>query len=172
MTMEETQMIDGFDLRALVREVCSTSTIADPATIAKEVARRIGRNQQATALDQALPVVVQHVISRGRSAVIPQQRAAPTSNRSRKVASIRETWRRMLRDRIAVGPAVSDWKFLGDCNADDLAYAAAIREDHARRNAARAEQLRQLADLLAEHRVDTVAQLPEPVLSASLEEAA
>ncbi len=167
--------IDGFDLRALIREVCDNSTMADPATLAKEVSRRIGRNQQREALDQALPLVVQHVVSRQRGGFVPEQRggggnAAPS--RSRKVAAIRETWRRMLRDRIAIGPAVSDWKFLGDCNADDLAYAAAIREDHARRNAARAEQLRNLAELLTAHGVATVAELPEPALAASLEAAA
>jgi hypothetical protein len=145
--------------------------MADPAALAKEVGRRIGRNQQAAALQQALPVVVQHVVSRSRGAYVPEQRTTPPS-RSRKVASIRETWRRMLRDRIAVGPDVADWKFLGDCTADDLAYAAAIREDHARRNAARAQQLRDLAERLAEHGVSTVADLPEPVLSASLQEAA
>lgn len=165
-------MSDRFDLRALIREVCNTSTMTDPASIAKEVGRRIGRNQQADALDQALPLVVQHVISRYRAISVPQQRTAPAPNRSRKVASIRETWRRMLRDRIAVGPAVGDWKFLGDCTADDLAYAAAIREDHARRNAARAEQLRQLVDLLVEHGVETVGQLPDQVLAARLEAAA
>lgn len=166
-------MTTGFDLRALIREVCDTSAMTDPATIAKEVRRRIGRNQQGDALDQALPLVVQHVISRRQPIAVPEQRSvAPTSNRSRKVMSIRENWRRMLRDRIAVGPDTSDWKFLGDCTADDLAYAAVIREEHARRNAARARQLRDLAGQLAEHGVTTVSELPEPVLSASLQEAA
>jgi hypothetical protein len=165
---------DGFDLRALIREVCDNSTMADPATLAKEVSRRIGRNQQREALDQALPLVVQHVVSRQRAGFVPERRTSDiaTPSRSRKVAAIRETWRRMLRDRIAIGPAASDWKFLGDCNADDLGYAAAIREDHARRNAARAEQLRNLAELLAEHGVATVAELPEPTLAASLDAAA
>lgn len=161
-----------FDLRALIRDVCDSSTMADPVTLAKEVARRIGRNHQREALEQALPVVVQHVVSRRQPIAVPEQRAPSAASRSRKVASIRETWRRMLRDRIAVGPAVSDWKFLGDCTAADLAYAAAIREEHARRNAARAHQLRDLADLLTEHGVSTVSELPEPVLSASLQEAA
>lgn len=167
-------MTDKFDLRSLVREVCDNSTMADPSTLAKEVGRRIGRNHQREALEQMLPMFVQHVVSRSRGGFVPEQRSAEPSNisRSRKVAAIRETWRRMLRDRIAVGPSVSDWKFLADCDADDLAYAASIREDHARRNAARAEQLRELADLLAEHGVETVSELPEPVLSASLAEAA
>lgn len=166
--------IDGFDLRALIREVCDNSTMADPATLAKEVSRHIGRNQQREALEQALPTVVQHVVSRQRGGFVPEQRTSDNTNpsRSRKVAAIRETWRRMLRDRIAIGPAVSDWKFLGDCNADDLAYAATIREDHARRNAARAEQLRNLAELLTEHGVATVAELPAPTLAASLDAAA
>lgn len=74
----------------------------------------------------------------------------------------------MLNDRINIGPDLSDWKFLGDCTAADLDYAAQLREDHARRNAARAGQLRKLAELLDEHQVATVGELPSTALSDAL----
>lgn len=169
-------MTDSFDLRALVREVCDASPVADPDAVVKEVSKRIGRNQQREALEQALPAVVQQVVSRSRGNVFDssgghicgdsQSRSAPGVRPSRKVAAIRAAWERHLQDWIAVGPKT--WKFLGECNAFDLAFAAAVREDHARRNAARAAQYRRLAELLTEHGVDTVAQLPRVVVSETL----
>jgi hypothetical protein len=177
-----TEYPDGFNLRALIREVCESSTIADPATLAKEVSRRIGRNQQREALEQALPVLVQHVISRSRGgftdtpsghrAIGAQTSRAAGGQPSRKVAAIRETWRRMLRDRVAVGPDRGDWKFLGDCTDDDLAYAEQIRRDHARANTAAADRLVTLRGLLAEHGAATVAELPDGVLADNLAAAA
>lgn len=164
-------MADDFDLRALVREVCDTSMVADPTTITKEVAKRIDKHDRAEALEQALPVFVYHAITRARGHVATQfaETTRPTRpTTSRKVAGIRETWRRMLRDQIAVGPSSSDWKFLGQCTCEDLAYAAQVREDNARRNAERAAWLRNLAELLATHGVTTVEELPESVLSEHL----
>lgn len=159
-----------FDLRKLVRDVCENSTVADPAALAKEVNQQIKRTERDAALEAALPLFVQNILGQLRMRshrpvpVIPQP--------SRKVQGIRETWRRMLRDRINVGPDVSDWKFLADCTAEDLDYAASIREEHARRNAARAEQYRQLAELLEEHGVDTVGELPDGTLGSALGDAA
>jgi hypothetical protein len=155
-----------FDLRALVREVCDHSTVADPLMLAKEVNRRIKQADRDAALESALPLVVQNELGRLRMrhhAPIPG-----TPQPSRKVAGIREMWRRTLRDRINVGPDVSDWKFLADCTAEDLDYAAALREEHARRNAARAAQYRRLAELLNGHGVSTVGELPESALKDGL----
>lgn len=179
-------MSDEFDLRALIREVCAGSSITDPATLAKEVGRRIGRSQERAAIDQALPTMLQHYISRNRGSInVPDGHLAgdtqsgravgtpaPGIARSRKVAAIRETWRKMLGDRINIGPDLSDWKFLSDCTAVDLDYAAQLRENHARRNAARAVQLRSLAELLDQHQVTTVGELPTDALSVALGSAA
>lgn len=171
-----------FNLRALIREVADTSTIADPDTLAKEVASRIGRNHVRAALEQALPSLVQAMLSRQRgSFIVPgdQMRVgpqgldvagAPTSNRSRKVQGIRSMWAAQLRERICVGP--KSYKFFGDCDADDLNSAASVREDHARQNAANAARLREIADLLTKHGVDTVRELPDSILGAALSDAA
>lgn len=153
------------NLRAMVREVCDTSDYPDPAMIAKEVNRRLKKTERDAALELVLPVFVQNVIGQMR---MGHSHAPPKS--SRKVSSIREAWRRVLRDRINVGPEPGDWKFLGDCGADDLTYAAAIREEHARRNAARAEQYRRVAELLDEHGVPFVKDLPDHVLGPVLED--
>lgn len=171
-----------FNLRALIHEVCDTSTITDPTTLAKEVARRIGRNQQREALEQALPVLVLNVISRSRGGATDtpggqgaddlQLPTAAGGQSSRKVRGIRETWRRMLRDRVSVGPDRGDWKFLADCDADDLAYAEQIRRDHAAANVAAADRFAALRELLDEHGVATVGELPDDELGDTLGEAA
>lgn len=171
-------MSESFNLRALVRDVCDSSTIADPALLAKEVSRRIKRSERDAALEQSLRIFVQHFVSMIRNSPgrhsdhethAPLAAGGPTS---RKVAGIRDAWRRMLRDRIAVGADAGEWKFLSDCTATDLAYAAVIREDHARRNAASATRLRDLAELLDKHNVTTVGELPDDVLGPALEAAA
>lgn len=159
-----------FDLRKLVREVCDTSEIADPAQLAKEVNGRLKRQERDAALEACLPLFVQTVLGQMRMSTHRPEPTAPQE--SRKVRGIREAWRRMLRDRISVGPNEGDWKFLSDCTGTDLDYAASIREEHARRNMARAEQYRQLAELLEEHGVTTVGELPDDTLGSALGEAA
>lgn len=159
----------GFNLNALVREVAARSTTADPPSIAKQVLDRIERRNSRVALEQALPTIVQHVISRGRSAVDAEpttgqgrfvnQRTNVGGGRSAKVAAIREWWRAQLNTPLAVGPARSDWKFLRDCTATDLDYAAGLREELARSNALAAERMRKLAEDLRAAGVETVADL-------------
>lgn len=160
-----------FNLKALVREVCATSRTADPPTLAIEVGERIEQGQERAALAQALPVIVQHVLSRDRFAsepmTIESEPGAPrvqADGPSRKVAGIRDWWRQQLEARINIGPKPADWKFLGDCSTVELAYAAKIRENHAARNLERAQWLRKMGALLAEHKVETVRELPETVL--------
>ncbi|RZT87557.1 hypothetical protein EV383_4482 [Pseudonocardia sediminis] len=171
-------MTDEFNLRALIREVAESSTTPDPVQLADEVARRIGPKQRAEALAQALPIVVRNVVSLTRSPITPdghtrsERHDRPAARGSSKVAGIRDTWRRMLRDRIAVGPDQSDWKFLGECTVSDLEYAATIREEHARQNAARAVQFRELAERMQRNGVGTVADLPAHDLDDALGRAA
>lgn len=161
--------VSEFDLRALVREVAAQSTTADPPSIAKQVLDRIDRRHSRVALEQALPTIVQHVISRGRSAVGAEpaagqllgdtQKITAGGGRSAKVAGIRDWWRRQLDTQVAVGPERTDWKFLRDCTATDLDYAAGIREHLARSNALAAERMRKLAEDLRATGVETVADL-------------
>lgn len=169
-----------FNLRALIRDVCDKSSDAEPDLLVKEVLRRIERRDTRAALEQALPTVVQSVISSYRFTTDRPQTAPADhfgsdahtgaasggahpikASRSSKVAGIRDTIGRALRERISVGHDRSAWKFLGDCTADDLEYAAQLRDDLAKSNAHRAKQLRELADALREADVETVRDLPD-----------
>lgn len=160
-------VVSEFDLRTLVREVAAQSVTADPPSIAKQVLARIDPRDFQSALEQALPTIVQHTISRGRSAVGAEPAADQTATGTQvrhvgggwKRRAIGEWWRRQLDKEFAVGPAKDDWKLLRDCTATDLDYAAGIREAHARSNALAAERMRQLAADLRTSGSETVGDL-------------
>jgi hypothetical protein len=167
-----------FSLSHLVREVCRDSDILAPDLLAKEVNRRIRKTDRDAALQDALESYVGQYVARHRSGftvspggqtVRDAHNPAAAGGHSHKVAAIRDI-ARSLRDRVSVGP--DEWKFLSDCTADNLAYAAAMREEHARQTFARAQQYRRLAELLDEHAVSTVGELPRSVLGDELGEAA
>ena len=157
-------------LSDLIREVCDASDSADPDVLAKEVAHRVPKGQALAALQQVLPLLVQHELSRGRRgfAIAPAPRSddqpadLARPGRSWKVDGIREAWAAVLRNRVAVGDGA--WKFLADCTVPDLEHAAAVREDMARANARSAEQYRRLAALLAEHGAAVVRDLPDDAI--------
>lgn len=150
-----------FDLRVLVREVCDTSTSADPVMVMTEVRQRITQADQEAALEQALLTFVRHMISRRGNLTF----RAPAGRPSWKVTGIRNAWRAtLLRQRLSVGEDPGAWKFFGDCTEGDLTYAADVRDRLAKNNALQARRLRDLAKLLAEHGVGTVKELPDDIL--------
>jgi hypothetical protein len=160
--------VSDFDLRALVREILDSSPATDPATLAKEVAARVERRDVRAALEQAMPALVSSMVTRARStspgghlACDPHATPAAGGNPSRKVAAIREWWQQRLAERISVGSDPSAWKFLGDCTAPDLEFAASVREDRARSHAARAAEYRGLAAALRDSGSPTVRDLPD-----------
>jgi hypothetical protein len=164
----------AFSLRSLVRDVMDTSALADPGALAKEVLRRVPDEHLREAFEEMLRTYVQNTIT-GRRNLIPSaalQESLPQGGRSRpvgrsgKVAGIREAWRAVLKERINIGPASDDWKFLADCNSEDLAFAETARRDLAARNVANADQLQGLRELLAEHGKHRVCDIADSVLAA------
>lgn len=161
-----------FHLRSLVRNVATASDSADPDVVAQEVLAEISAAEMKSALEQAMPIVVQAVLSRSRGPILvpgAAQGASVTHSRSgtveyqtRNVRRIREAWQRQLKERLRVGPR--DYKFFGDCTADDLDAAATLREAHARATQENAARLREIAALLGTHNVTTVRELPASIL--------
>jgi len=174
----------SFVLSRLVHAVSAESQLADPGLIVDEVMQRIRPGERQEALRQALVLVVPMIVTRTRSPLPPFVHPSPADHQetpaprpqpapprpSWKVTGIREAWQRALQNRIKVGTGENDWKFLSQCTSADLTHAASIREELARRNADRASQYRQLADLVTSYGVDTVGQLPDAVLSQTLTE--
>ncbi len=168
----------GFDLRALVREVRDSMTIADMELLAKEVNRRIKRPDRDTALEQALAMVIPQVISSHR-----YHPSSPSDHRefdthtppvagglqpSRKVAAIRAAngWRKILDNTwINVGPGIAGCKILRNCTITDLMYSVSVKEMHIQHVAANVTIEKRLITLVKEHHVTIVGELPEPVLA-------
>lgn len=169
---------DGFDLRALVRDVLDQADDLDLDKLVNEVDRRIEVGDRDAALRQSLPAVVRDVVRNGRSHLSivadtgAQERTRPAADRpSRKVAGIRDYWRRALTAEFSVDNA-GGIKRLAELTRADLVFNIESREKIARTNAAKAMELRGLLDLVTRHDVETVGELPESVLASTLVRAA
>lgn len=168
MTLTSVPATD-FNLRTLVRSVLEASRSADLGHLADTAFSRIDPADHAEALRQAMRGFVRQVIGEQRAdlpAGPPAHVAPSVAATSAKVTAIRDHWQRALRDRLNVGEG--SWKFLGDCTADDLLFAAEQRREHAARNRRRAAQLDALRQQLDDHDVATVGDLPAEVLLVSL----
>lgn len=170
-------MTTEFNLRALVREVAAASKAADPGDLAEEVFPKIPRKEMASAVREMLRTYVRIVLGESRSVGhlaqegvgSPGDDVSRTAGRSLKVAAIREAWRARLTDRIHTGPASTAWKLLGDCTADDLLFAADERRHVAERTLSRAVFYERLAEVVKDHGVTSVKELPDDALSSHLE---
>lgn len=167
-----------FDLHALIREVAADSP-ADLEAVTKEVRRRIPPDATEEALDQALPVVVYRVARTGTAPDHSPRGDQRSSDRggttkpshSSKVAALRDyPWERELREWVSVG--TDTFKFFGDCTADDLTYAAETRFRLADATRARGEHMMAAREMLAQHGVERVRDLPSEALAELLGRAA
>jgi hypothetical protein len=149
--------------------------------LAKEVNRRIKKEDRDTALEQTLAMVIPQIISADRyhtrppsgQGVADTQRmpAAGGPQSSRKVAAIRAAngWRTILNNTwINTGPATSDYKPLRDCTIADLTYSTSMKRTHISRVTAVLDLEDRLISLCTEHDVNRVSQLPEAVLAEVL----
>lgn len=173
-------MDEDFSLRGLILSVFDAGDSPDPAVIAELVAERISPEDRDAAFRQALRVYTQHVIVQARYSVRsgshpprdaqPSLATRPDLNgfASAKQAAISADWQAQLRSPVSVDEHKRQWKFFGDCNVADLTVAAAIRDKLAHANQVRADEYRHFAELLKVHDVETVRELPESVLAASL----
>lgn len=181
--------MSDFNLRQLVRDVLTASTMADPRDLASEVFRRIDPDDYAAALTQCLPDIVREQIRASRNRVdevtlelehapateVPVMAEMPgpvgrTKQRpvkSAKVAGIRDWWQTKLRERVHIGS--SEWRLLGDCTFADLMFAAQERRSIAAANSVKASEYAGLAEALQAHGVERVRDLPADALRARLE---
>lgn len=183
-------------LRSLILAALAEDADADPRSIAELVADRIPEDVKQQVLLSALTWRVRSVMSQDRNTALshaftpapaarPAQPAVcrpsllpPTSrpssiqaesidhrpNRSAKVAGIRDWWSDMLASRVHVGD--KQWKPLGECGVKELQFAETERRDQAERHLKTAKMYLRLRQLLDEHEVSTVAELPSDAVKA------
>lgn len=172
--------MEAFNLRHLIRDVLTSSLLADPRDLAAEVFQRIPAEEHAAVLRQCLNDVVREEIRLSRNHTPPAvmaERPGPRGNigrqrpasRSAKVAGIRAMWQEKLRERIHTGPGSTDWRLLGDCSFEELMFAAGERRTIALRNEAKAAEYAELAEAVRAAGVARVRDLPAEVLKNRLE---
>ena len=157
-----------FSLRKLATEIWSEMGGCEYHVLAKELARRIRPADREAALGEALVqwaylfnTTVGHAsppgTGQGEGGAGQQN-----SGRSRKVAAIREEWRRRMTRHISTADGQ---KAIGDCTAEDLVFNAQVLETLATANQRKAAWERRLATAVEEHGVEKVRELPDDVLA-------
>lgn len=152
-------MSDEFSLRAMVREVWDELGGCDYHVLADKVLPRIEEDDREEALSQALVEFCRQFATGVRPTLRKTPRPQP--NPSWKVRGVRESWPQ-LRAHIFTKDGQ---KALGKCGADDLIFHADLLERQAGQLERKSARERDLAALLAEHKVKLVENLPADVLA-------
>lgn len=164
-------------LRKLIQQIIETSDEddLDIATISENVFKAIGRKEHATALVEAIPVVVRDVIVDSRTygpvhppsdPVLASKTSGSTpSAKSWKVLGIRDDWKNRLNEIHATGAGN---KRLRDCTAIDLIFMAEELELQSSRKMAKAKGWRALAKALDKAGAKRVLELDTRTLAITL----
>jgi len=154
--------VTEFSLRARIREVMDGSATADPKAIADEVLARINTRDAMAALEQALPSYVRIFVGETRRHAV----ASTGGRRSWKAEGARDYAAEFLRRQEDVVGDGTGWKFIAECDAEDMRAVAMKRRQQAADLVDTAAWYEKIAGLLDEHSAATVGALPEPVLLA------
>lgn len=176
----------SFSLYDFARDIQRRNDTIDPDTLAKEVGSALEESppaDQAAALEQALRSYVQHVLAnvRRRPSVFPGGHAPfdahgtsaagdsnqRDSSRSWKTRGSRQYWHPKLEDPYWAGTA-TDWLRFGDLGVAALNLNAEYHAKLAAANHAKAVELHEWAELLVEHNVAVIRDLPASVLRQRL----
>lgn len=153
--------MSGWSLRDLVREVYAEHGDISRLDVISIVMARVPEELTRAALQQAIPCFIRQMNSEGRM-LSPRPEVSPQPNRSIKGEMIRNSWRRILDGRypVTTDGGVRDMR-LGEMTYDQLVEAAERCDDQARKNVAKADFLRGVADALTTHGVTCADELPE-----------
>jgi hypothetical protein len=144
----------------IIRDVLSDTELTDPADIAAEAFARIDADKCGEYLMEIMRGVVVVEMSRIRTATV---HPAPSA-RSAFVSAVRD-YSNALRARVVVDGA---WKMYGDCTVTDLDVLAAASRRKAAEHVGAAERHEKVRAAVEEYNVETVKDLPEPVIAQTL----
>lgn len=155
-----------------VRDLASklSADYNSPQDLAAAVLDNLGTDVDVlhAALQETLPQYLSAYITRRRNDTMNNRnRPAPDSSKSAKGDGIRSWFAKFLAQTQPTEAGV--WKQMGDCNADDMMFAANDRRTRADAHMARADQYERLATAIKEAGVSTVRELEEPAVRAALD---
>ena len=162
----------SFDLRAEVRHVLDTTSLADPSDVADKVVESVPAVELRRALRVTLRAFVRETMRYDRAATLNSPSSQPRDDARRHSAAGGTSWKRTaIRDQwttqMSARYHVADgWKLLRDMTADDLRAATAERQALAAEIRAVAARLTSWADALDAAGVAVMADLPAVTLAA------
>jgi|SRR5881628_1414809 len=141
--------------------------VADPGQMADLVFASLDPADYADAVRTMLRSYVREVMTEGRSLPVSRPPVpVRTPGPSPFVRALQEgIWKQRLGETFHTE---SGWKFLRECDGDDLTYIARERRELAEANLTVADRADALAGLLDEHGVRTVGELPDEALEPVL----
>lgn len=165
-----------------VREVAGSHQLHDPREITEALLKLLSPEDKERALRQALLPYVRNVLNNQQRQAFnavrnhgqetqakpkAQQKAQPKAgtrrpSRSAKVAGIRDWWVEAMKSSVSIE---GTWKSFGDCSPKDIRWMADSRHELAQANKSQAVQYEELAELMEEHGVSKVEELPREVFS-------
>ncbi len=166
-------------LPAVIRQLCASTTVADPRELATLAVAEIADDDLRDELVNAATGVAREIIRALRQYEPPTDSpdglavhdaqsgpavGAPSPSRHGRVALMRGWVAEQMRARVHVG---AEWKLLRDCTLEDLAFAAAQRREIAARTEAEAERYDRLAKAVADAGAATVADIDEAAFAAA-----
>jgi hypothetical protein len=154
-----------FDLAVAMAELYATSRIADPEEFAEALLPRIPLSGLQEIVRDVLPCHIRIWFGRMRREPTGDD---PQPGRSAKGQFVRSMKLNAVASILASRYHVGDgnWKVLGDCGEEELAFMAAERKQDAERTLARAARFEKLRKSLRKHRVALVRELPEEAVLA------
>lgn len=154
--------MNSINLSALARAAAADSGLHDPHEIADKMIAQMSADDVAAAVRATLPGYVRQVIGTVQRQAMRQ---AFRPNRSAKIAQRRDWWAEMLASSVFVD---GSWKQFGECSRADVGWMAEQRRVEAAKNLAQAAVYDEIDQLMGEHGVSTLAELPRAVVPASL----
>lgn len=150
---------DGQAFRSLARQALADAGSPDPAVVAELLLDSLTDAQCRVALGATLPNWMR-VLASQQDRTVRHEAATPrtTPTTAQRVTS---WYQRTLATRIMVG---DQWKFLGDCTADDLTAAADVRLKAAAATKAEGDRLQALAEQMRASGAKTVSKVKADVL--------
>lgn len=137
-----------------------------PVEVARALLAELADVELRDVLSEILPAYCQTVLSYSGSKALGN---ASRSSRSPKLDAIRKWHEGFLKIQLHVGGERR--KLMGDCNTQDLWFAATERREIAAKTLHRAAELEALAAGLHDYGVETVAELPADVARKLITEA-
>jgi hypothetical protein len=153
-------------LREIIRDKLQRSTSPDPHAVVDPVLKLLGAREVIEAARYGLHTIAVEEVRRSRQRTMAGAPAPPPAPSTKWPAAAQAARARpdIFAQRVQTGSGKDDWRFLGDCDREDLGRAAGLQDGLATAAAARSAQYMTLRKKL--HGQAKVKSLPRATVEA------